>query len=385
MQTVIKQTDNILIFSRLTGHEFQTGMSGARSHSRMARIYTLLLPILLSSIASSQEDWANCTPCRCAWVNGRKNADCKKNDSVVFNAIPRNLSSEIRSIDFSEQDLYRLERYVFQSAHLGDLQKIKLVSCKLHEIDKNAFRNMSLLIELDLSKNAIISLDAETFRSNQRLRILYLNENNLEELRNGLFANLTFLQRVELMHNKIHTIGLNTFLKNDKLVHIWLDDNKLVNMSKDFIEKFDTISYLSLQDNPWKCDCHLKDFRDFAIKRNLLTHSSSTSCSEPERLRGRRWTDLESSDFACRPRIVFPPNSQMEIEADNENVTLYCKVSGDPTPDVNWVFRHAIIDVTPGRPNAKRYSLTRSESGESTYWYNLTIYKINYQDGGVYK
>lgn len=244
---------------------------------------------------------------------------------------------------------------------------------------------MSLLIELDISSNSISNLDSETFRTNQRLRILYLNKNNIQELKDGLFANLTFLQRVELKHNKIHSIGLNTFIRNDKLQHIWLDDNRLTNLSKSLIEKFSMISYLSLQDNPWRCDCHLKDFRDFAIQKNLLTHSSLTSCSEPERLKGRRWTDLESSDFACRPRIIYPPNSLMEIDADYENITLCCKVSGDPKPDVNWVFRHAIIDVTPGRPNAKRYRQTQSSAGDDVYWYNLTILKINFQDQGIYK
>lgn len=183
-----------------------------------------LLALLLG--VNSQENWANCAPCRCAWVNGRKKADCRKNDSVILSAIPKNLSAEIRSIDFTEQALYTLKRYVFQQANLGDLQKIKLVACELHEVDTNAFRNMSLLIELDLSRNKIQNLDADTFRSNLRLRMLYLNENKLEELKDGLFANLSYLQRVELMHNQIHTIGVDAFYENTRLQHIWLDDNK---------------------------------------------------------------------------------------------------------------------------------------------------------------
>lgn len=348
-------------------------------------LISFLIVSLLISFASSEEDWANCTPCRCAWVSGRKNADCRKNASVVLNQIPTNLSSQIRSIDFTDQEIFHLQKAVFLRANLADLQKIKLFNCNLNEVDKYAFKNMTLLIELDLSKNSITSLHPETFRTNQRLRILYLNNNEIDKLEDNLFANLTFLQRVELMHNKIAVIGLNTFVNNGKLQHIWLDGNKLTNLSKEFTEKLGSISYLSLQDNPWRCDCHLKDFRDFAIKSNLLTHSSLTSCAEPERLRGRRWTDLESSDFACRPRIINPPNSNTEVEASSENVTLFCKVSGDPRPDVNWVYRHAIIDTTPRRPGAYRYSLTQSDLGDSTYWYNLTIFGVLYSDGGTYK
>lgn len=353
----------------------------------MERIYRSLLvaAILLFTQVTSQSDWANCNPCRCAWVNGRKNADCKKNSSVVLSTIPTNFSSEIRSIDFSDQILYSLPNDVFSRANLGDLQKIKLVNCQLQEINVNAFRNMTLLIELDMNKNSITKLYSNTFRTNPRLRILYLNENNIERLEDGLFYNLTYLQKVELVHNKISYIGLNAFGNNVKLQHILLDDNKLVNLSKAFTEKFDKIGYISLQENPWKCDCHLKDFRDFAIHKNLLTHSSLTFCAEPERLKGRRWTDLESSDFACRPRIIIPPNSLSEIEADSNNVTLFCKVTGDPQPDVKWVFRHSIIDDTRQRPGGLRYSQTKSDLGDGTYWFNLTIFGVNTHDGGIYK
>lgn len=350
----------------------------------MARLFRVLISLLITTVVYSQEDWANCTPCRCAWVNGRKHADCRKNESVILNQIPKNLSSEIRSIDFTDQDLYRLERYVFQQAHLEDLQKIKLVHCKLHEIDKNAFRNMSLMIELDLSNNLLESLDPETFKTNQRLRNVYLNENSIKELKDGLFYNLTHLQKVELKKNQIHTIGIDTFYRNDKLQYLLLDDNRLINLSRSLIERLEkSLSYVSLNDNPWKCDCHLKDFRDFVVKRNLLT--SVATCAEPERLKGRSWALLESSDFACRPVIKYPPNSLMEIDANDNNVTLYCKVSGDPAPDVNWLFKNSIIDVNPHRPSGKRYSLVHSQVEESTYWYNLTIHKINYMDSGIYK
>lgn len=351
---------------------------------KMGRILpTLLLTTLLCTLTSSQEDWANCTPCRCAWVNGRKNADCKKNESVVINKIPTNLSSEIRSIDFTDQELVSLEKNVFLSANLGDLQKIKLVNCRLQNVDKNAFRNMSLLIELDLSRNELTILHATTFQTNPRLRIIVLNNNHLPELKDGLFANLIFLQKVELKDNEISRIGLNTFHNNSKLQNILLEQNKLSNLSKELVDTLANIGYLSLQDNPWRCDCHLKDFRDFAIKRNLVTET--VFCSEPERLKQRKWTDLESADFACRPRIIVPPNSNTEVEVVNENVTMSCKVSGDPRPEVNWVYRHMNIDTTPKRPGSHRYSITMEDLGDSTYWVNLTIFGVMVQDGGVYK
>lgn len=352
----------------------------------MERIVTfLILSVLLHEVIPSEEDWVNCTPCRCTWSSGKKAADCKKSPTVVLNSIPTNLSSEIRHIDLSDQNIYHLPGDVFKSANLADLQKIKLTNCHLTEIDKNAFRDMLLMIELDMSNNSITYLHPNTFQTNTRLRVLDLKYNNIEKLDNGLFANLNFLQKVELDHNKIHTIGLTAFANNTRLQLIHLDNNQLINLSKEFMEKWEKVNYLSLHENPWKCDCHLKDFRDFAFKKNLLTHPSFTKCFKPERLKQRLWTELQSQDFACRPIIITPPNSQTIINAESKNVTLYCKVSGDPKPDVNWAFKNYIIDTTPRRPGAQRYLFQEIAVSDSVSWYNLTILGITSHDNGMYK
>lgn len=341
------------------------------------------LALLLVSAASAEEDWANCPPCRCSWVNGRKNADCKRNPSTVLSSIPANLSSEIRSIDFSEQEFHVLEKYAFYNVHQNDLQKIKLVSCQLTSIDKLAFGKMKLLIELDISKNGITKLDAETFRDNIRLRVLRLNDNKLETLQDGLFTNLTFLQKVELNDNCIKEIGTNVFVNTPTLQYIMLNSNRLTYMNMSIIENMHKLSSLSLHNNSWVCNCSLKSFRDKTIERNLFTLPAE--CAEPMRLKGRSWSELSSEDFACKPIIEDPSTYGTNIEAETENVTLSCKVSGNPRPDVSWVYRNAIIDTNPKRPSGRKYMVNSSALGKDTYWSNLTIIKISFQDGGEYK
>ena len=58
---------------------------------------------------------------------------------------------------------------------------------------------------------------------------------------------------------------------------------------------------LQLHSNPWSCDCHLKSFRDWVTERGLVNYP--TSCSEPERLSGKPWADVEQREFACKPEI----------------------------------------------------------------------------------
>lgn len=344
----------------------------------------LLAVVLLALSCSAEEDWATCSPCRCSWVSGRKNADCKWTPSTTLNSIPMNLSSEIRSVDFSDQPLYELQKNAFASVNLGDLQKIKLVNCRLSVIDKAAFSHMQLLIELDMSKNDVSKFDAETFKDNKRLRVLRLNDNKLERLEDGLFSNLTYLQSVELNNNRIAYIGKYVFFNTPKLLNIMLNSNLLKYMDASIIQNLEKLSSLSLHNNSWVCDCHLKTFRDLTVEHNNW-FTLPTECAYPERLKGRSWSELSSEDFACRPRIIDPPNSSKSIEAEFGNVTLSCKVKGNPRPDVNWVFKNAIIDSNPRRPGGHRYSQTSSIIGDDTYWFNLTIVNVNYQDGGEYK
>ena len=71
-------------------------------------------------------------------------------------------------------------------------------------------------------------------------------------------------------------------------------------MKDNFIISF---QYLSLENNPWHCDCRLKNFRDLVVQKNMLMKPASTLCSDPDRLADKLWTDVNSMDFACKPSV----------------------------------------------------------------------------------
>uniref|UniRef100_A0AAR5PYC7 Ig-like domain-containing protein n=1 Tax=Dendroctonus ponderosae TaxID=77166 RepID=A0AAR5PYC7_DENPD len=75
------------------------------------------------------------------------------------------------------------------------------------------------------------------------------------------------------------------------------------------------------------------------------------------------------------------PSSQ--ITATTSNITLVCKVLGEPTPDIEWINNGHIVERDP-RKNKQKYSNAKSRTPEYT-WNNLTIINLSYKDRGDYK
>ena len=93
--------------------------------------------------------------------------------------------------------------------------------------------------------------------------------------------------------------------------------------------------HFQLHSNPWNCDCHLKNFRDWVVYRGLYTYP--TSCAEPERLADKLWQDVDPKDFACKPDIRVPQS--VVFSQPGANVTLSCFIIGNPMPDAKWVLK----------------------------------------------
>lgn len=64
-----------------------------------------------------------------------------------------------------------------------------------------------------------------------------------------------------------------------------------------------SIHELTLNNNPWNCDCKLRDLREWMTQYNIPL-TSSPHCSSPERLSGQSWDQMDLDEFACQPNIV---------------------------------------------------------------------------------
>lgn len=302
----------------------------AASRSLLTRLLlTALLLLCLTEDALSRDWMQNCGNCHCHWNSGKKSADCK---GKKLTKIPEDMSNEMQVVDFSQNQIPELRREEFQNAGLQNLHKIYLRNCTIQEVNRDAFKGLNILIELDMSSNQIRELHPATFAGLEKLRNVIINNNEIATLESRLFVDLPFLSRVEFNNNRLKQVQLNVF--GGPLSAISLERNQLTHLHKETFANLPKLNYLSLQGNAWNCSCELQEFRDFAIAKRLYT--PPTDCREPPQLRGKLWSEVPSENFACKPRIIGSVRSF--IEAHHDNITLPCRIVGTPRPNVTWIY-----------------------------------------------
>ncbi|KAJ8927690.1 hypothetical protein NQ314_019821 [Rhamnusium bicolor] len=325
---------------------------------------TFSLLMLAVALALAAPDWTDCpTPCRCKWSSGKKTALCKE---AGFTGIPGTLDEDMQVLDLSGNSISKLPKAAFKSVGLINLQRIYLSNTGLNEIHHDAFKELIILVEVDLSHNQITSLHPETFRGNERLRILYLNGNPLRQLIRAQFPSLPHLRTLELEGCHLEFVNREAFIHLNALETLNLKYNLLQNLSEAAFMNFAHLKTLTLDGNPWRCDCELRGFRDWFLASKL--HSVSLSCSEPETLIDRMWEDVPSEEFACSPQVIAHPQHQVQAEAGG-NVSFGCHILGDPEPQVSWLYE--------GYPINHTWLVVEAEEGLLDKWANISIYNVS--------
>ena len=91
-----------------------------------------------------------------------------------------------------------------------------------------AFKNLRILVELDLSNNNLTHLEPETFSGNERLQTLTLSHNKITSIAPYVFPLLKHLKTIDLSHNFIDEIHRNTFENLGNSVEaLNIDNNRL--------------------------------------------------------------------------------------------------------------------------------------------------------------
>ncbi|XP_044012967.1 amphoterin-induced protein 2-like [Aphidius gifuensis] len=324
---------------------------------------------LILTMTNGQETYGDCAPpCKCKWMDGKRGADCSK---LNYTNIPNYLSSSVQVFDLADNQIKHLKEGAFYQVGLVNLHKLILRDCKIQDIDDNAFKELKIMIELDLSRNNIRELYPGTFNSTEKLRSLLLNNNYIKTLENNLFHNLLHLQTVDISNNNIDTIADKTFYNLPNFKAFKINSNNLTNLKISTFQHLENLYTLDLDGNPWNCNCHLKDFRDWAIARKLYT--APTTCDEPSYLHGKLWTEIPSDEFACHPHIIkVGPSKNIEL-VQGERITLWCNGDGIPKPQLTWSHHSKLItNSTTGLNYEKKYIIN-----ENNEWSNLTIISVD--------
>lgn len=335
---------------------------------------SLVVPI------SADAEWMNdCGVCKCKWISSKKQADCTQRNLV---SVPKEMSNELQVIDLSSNIIAELRNSVFRDANLLNLHKIYLKNCTLQEIHRDAFKEMSLLIELDLSYNQLKVLYPGTFTDVFRLRVLIVTHNEIEHLGDNLFENLGFLAKVDFRYNSLKSISQYTFVNVTVIREIDLENNQLTVLKEESFRGMPSLRSLTLNQNPWNCTCDLLPFQKFSIAHGLYT--PPTSCNLPMKLRGKLWTEVAPEHFACRP-VILLPHDGYTIDATTENITITCKMKASPKPHIEWRYNNEALNEEDTRITVK-YSEEENRLTQTTDLYSsdLIIVGVTPNDRGIY-
>ena len=81
----------------------------------------------------------------------------------------------------------------------------------LQAVHGDAFRDLKIMVELDLSNNEITELSSSTFTGNDRLQTLTLSHNSLTRLDAFQFPVLKHIKTIDLSYNSLQFIDVEAF------------------------------------------------------------------------------------------------------------------------------------------------------------------------------
>ncbi|CAO1391338.1 unnamed protein product, partial [Diamesa hyperborea] len=115
-----------------------------------------------------------------------------------------------------------------------NLIKGSFTSCNIRKLPKNLFKKSTVIEELDLSYNKLISLPKDIFVNQIMLSDLDLSHNQIMDLNDGLFDATLNMKKLNLNFNKLTRISRLIFINLINLEKLTLSHNQLTTIEDSF-------------------------------------------------------------------------------------------------------------------------------------------------------
>ncbi|XP_066597209.1 carboxypeptidase N subunit 2-like [Prorops nasuta] len=134
--------------------------------------------------------------------------------------------------------------------NLLELEQLDLSRNKLRTLQANSFKGLSNLTNLDLSENLLTQMSPQAFASLTALRVLGMRGNRLSISALSALRGLRNLEELDLSSNLLlGPLGPNFLARMPKLHSLSVSDNKIVNVSQGALVGLKSLTYLDLSHN----------------------------------------------------------------------------------------------------------------------------------------
>ena len=157
------------------------------------------------------------------------------------------------------------------------------------------FKNNPHLVDIDLSINRLNYLPFDVFSSNQKIKYLHLSDNKFKSITFGL-AHLNSLMLLDLRNNTIVTLDTTSRDTLDALYHKHDQQATDNNISEPF--------QVDLRGNPFSCDCASLAFIQWFVKSPIFSRTLDMyTCNVKDTTIPMGWEAISEAEEDCeRPR-----------------------------------------------------------------------------------
>lgn len=302
----------------------------------MKLLLVLVIVTVFKTISGGIAPSGSCPAvCACKWKGGKQTVECVDRALIT---VPEQVDPATQVLDLSGNNLQILPQEAFARTGLVNLQRVYLRSCNIGQINERAFKGLTNLVELDLSHNLLTQIPSNSFKDAPSLRDLTLANNPILKIHSEALNNLGNIVRFDLSSCDIRDIAADVFRNLKFLESLKLNGNNLRDLPLSSLEKLEKLRVIDLSDNPWNCDCRLRDLKIWLSNHKLF---STPSCSLPTRLANKPFSELALDEFACKPEIL-PINRYVEAPIGG-NATVVCRTEAVPSANINWYWNGRLL------------------------------------------
>lgn len=188
---------------------------------------------------------------------------------------------DLKTVNIQDNRLDKISPQHFQDEYNPELVNITLAFNNIGSVEKNTFKDLNRLRVLDLADNKIKSIAKGAFMNMENLESIYLEDNSIDSISNEAFHNLPKLSTLNLAYNSISRMSFE-----------WLDQ-------VDFLSTRNTMPYINQFDLLF-INLHYEatDFR-------CLSYSLTFSYYDSIRSSNRKITELLWSNFVWSNRFTM--------------------------------------------------------------------------------